>query len=184
MAVTKGLTLNWQVPRTTGHRPLLSVNQARSFLRECQVACACRQGAGKSPKYSRGSRTREQPQGSAGGFSSAATAPLRGRPQAAPAAAHPQPATSSSFPSRRARATTCQREPARRPAFSCPPTTRSTPTDKPRGRSAARSKRNACCRSCGVSVAWGITTSRSRSESGRASPRAREPNSSTRPGLG
>jgi len=31
---------------------------------------------------------------------------------------------------------------------------------------------------------WGITTSRSRSESGRASPRAREPHSSTRPGLG
>jgi len=52
------------------------------------------------------------------------------------------------------------------------------------GRSAARSERNACWRSCGVSVAWGITTSRSRSESGRASPCAREPNSSTRPDLG
>jgi endonuclease YncB( thermonuclease family) len=58
-------------------------------------------------------------------------------------------ASSSSFPSRRARATTCQRDRARRWASSSP-----------------------------------TTTSRSRSESGRASPRAREPNSSTRPGLG
>ena len=63
------------------------MNQARSFPRECQVACSCRQCAVTTPKSSRGSRTREPPQGSAGGFSSAAAAPLRGRPQAAPTAA-------------------------------------------------------------------------------------------------
>jgi len=131
------LTLCWQVPRTTDSRPLLSVNQARSFPRECQAACSCSQSAVTSPKSSRGSRNREPPQGTAGGFSSANAAPLRGRPQSAPTAARPQPATSSSLPSRKARATTCQREPAKRLASSSP-----------------------------------TTTSRSRSESGRASPRA------------
>ena len=103
------------------------MNQARSFARECQVACSCSQGAVTSPKSSRGSRT--------GGYSSAAAAPLRGRPQATTTAARPKAATSSSFSSRRTRATTCQREPARRWASSSH-----------------------------------ITTSRSRSESGRASP--------------
>ena len=85
--LTACLTLYWQVPRTTGPGPFISVNQARSFPREGQVACSCRQGAVSSPKSSRGSRTREPPQGSVGGFSSAAAAPLRGCPQASPAAA-------------------------------------------------------------------------------------------------
>jgi len=120
------ITLYWQVPRTTDLRLLLSANQARSFPRECQVACSCWQSSITSPKSSRGSRTREPLQGSAEGFSSAAAAPRRGRPQAVPTAARPQPATSSSFPSRRARATTCQREPASRWASASPTTTRST----------------------------------------------------------
>ena len=145
MEVCTRLTLYWQLPKTTDLRLLLSVNQARSFPRECQVACSCRQGALTSPKSRCGTQTSEPPQGSGGGFGSAAAAPLRGRLQAAPAVAQPQPATSSSFPSHRARATTCQREPARRSASSSPTTTRSTPTDKLRGRSDARSKRNACC---------------------------------------
>ena len=63
---TISLTLYWQVPRTTGPVPLLSANQARSFPRECQVCCSCRQGAVTTPKFSRGSRSREPPQGSAG----------------------------------------------------------------------------------------------------------------------
>ena len=77
----------------------------------------------------------------------------------------------SSLPSRRARATTCQREPARRRASSSPTTTRSTtPTDNGRGRSAARSERNACCRSCGVSVAWGASPPTDRCRNRAAHP--------------
>lgn len=81
-----------------------------------------------------------------------------------------QPAKCSSLPSRLARPTTCHTELARRWASSSSTTTRSTVTFNGRGLSAARRQRNACWRSSGEIVAWGITTSRSMSESGRASP--------------
>ena len=88
------LTPYWKVPRTIGPGSPLSVNHAHTFIGECLPSCGRQRFDGVTSKSSHGSRTREPPLGSAGGFSSAAAAPLRGRtpaalsPRAGPAPPH------------------------------------------------------------------------------------------------